>query len=160
MAKAGYTASTLTAVALAATATKTILFVTAPAQFGVDLKKIRVSFDGTTATNPPVRVELCTNTAVTNSTPGTNNTTIGTPPQVYGRAIIAGFVGGYACVAEPTILAPIDYWLVDPNKGLVIYDFPLGDTPDNDVSRGFALRCVTGSAITANVWATMWIERC
>lgn len=159
MAKAGYVAATLTNVALVASTVKTILFVTAPATFGCDLKKIRVSFDGVTSTNPPVLVELMTNTAATNSTPGTGNTTIGTPPQVYGRAIAAGFVGGYASTAEPTVLAQIDYWFVDPNKGLVMYDFPLGDTPDNDVSRGFALRCTPGAAIAANVRAAMWIER-
>lgn len=160
MAKAGYVAATLTNVALVASTVKTILFVTAPATFGCDLKKIRVSFDGVTATNPPVLIELMTNTAATNSTPGTGNTTIGTPPQVYGRAITAGFVGGYACTSEPTVLAAVDYWFVDPNKGLVIYDFPLGDTPDNDVSRGFALRCTPGTPLAANVRAAMWVERC
>ncbi|WP_239404645.1 hypothetical protein [Frankia sp. Cj3] len=157
MAKAGYTASTLAAVALSAATAKTILFVTATANFGMDLKKFRVGFDGVTASAVPVLVELCYNTAATNSTAGTNNTTVGTPNQVYGRSITAGFTGGYSCTSEPTVLTAIDRWTLTPNGGLVIYDFPLGDTPDAAVSNGFALRCTAPAAVNVN--ATMWWER-
>jgi hypothetical protein len=158
MAKVGYTGSTGAAVALGAGTPKTVLFVTATANFGMDLKKIRVGFDGVTASAVPVLVELMYNTAATNSTAGTNNTTIGTPNQVYGRTIVPGFTGGYNCTSEPTVLSGVDKWTLTPNGGLVIYDFPLGDTPDSAVSQGFAIRCTAPAAV--NVMATMWWERC
>jgi len=158
MGKAGYTTATgATATPLAAAAAKTCLCVIAPAQFGIDLKKIRVSFDGVTATAVPVLVELMTSTLATNSTPGTNNST-GTVTQVYGRTITAGFTSFYSSTVEPTVLTQIDHWWQDPNKSLVIYDFPLGDTPDTAVSNGLVIRC-TAPAIV-NVRCAMWFERC
>ena len=105
MAKAGYMTTTGAAVALT-TVAKTVLCVIAPAQFGVDLKKLRVSFDGVTASAVPILVELMTSTLATNSTPGTNNTT-GTVTQVYGRSITAGFTSFYASTAEPTALIAV-----------------------------------------------------
>lgn len=157
MAKAGYSVATGAAVALSAATAKTVLFVVAPAQFGVDLKKYRVAFDGVTASAVPVLVEICALTAASNSTAGTGNTTA-TVAQVYGRAITAGFTAGYNATSEPTVLSVVDSFLMTPNGGVVLYDFPLGDTPDNDVSKGFAIRCTAPAAV--NVRATMWFERC
>lgn len=150
MAKAGYSAPTGAAVATG-TALKTVLSVIAPAQFGIDLKKFRLAFDGVTATAVPILVELWSFT-----TDGTG--TAGTVNQVYGRTITAGFTTKYNYTAEPTgLTGPLDSWLLDPNKGLVVYDFPLGDTPDTAVSNGFALR--TTAPATVNCRATMWFER-
>lgn len=157
MASAGYTIQTGAAVALSAATAKTILFITGTSGFGVDLKKVRVGFDGVTASAVPVLVELCYSTAASNSTPGTGNTTA-TVNQVYGRSITAGFVGGYACTSEPTVLTVIDHMLLTPNGGLVIYDWPLGDSPDSAVSNGFAIRCTAPA--TVNVRGSMWFERC
>lgn len=153
MAKAGYSAATGAAVALAAATAKTILSVVAPAQFGVDLKKLRVGFDGVTASAVPVLVELCYSTF---ATAGTN--TAGTVRQAYGRNITAGFTTAYNYTAEPTVLTVIDRWTLTPNGGLVVYDFPLGDTPDSAVSEGFALRLTAPAVVNAN--ATLWFERC
>jgi hypothetical protein len=156
MAKAGYSTSTESAVALSAATAKSILGVNAPAQFGVDLKKLRVAFDGVTASAVPVLIELGQCTFATNA-PGTNSTST-TVDQVYGRAITAGFVAAKNWTAEPTVVTAIDEWLLTPNGGVVIYDFPLGDTPDNDVSKGFVIRCNAPAAV--NVRATLWFERC
>ena len=49
MSKAGYSATTTAAVALVAATAKSVLSVIAPAQFGVDLTKFRLGFDGVTA---------------------------------------------------------------------------------------------------------------
>lgn len=152
MAKAGYSTATGAAVALVAATAKTVLNVIAPAQFGVDLKKFRVAFDGVTASAVPVLVELM---ASTQATAGTS--TAGTVNQIYGRAITAGFTSAYNYTAEPTVLSLIDSFLLDPNKGVVLYDFPLGDTPDNDVSRGICIRCTAPAAV--NVRASMVFER-
>jgi hypothetical protein len=157
MAKAGYSTATGAAVALAAATAKTVLAVNSPAQFGCDLKKFRVAFDGVTASAVPVLVELMYSTMATNSTPGTGNTA-GTVNQIYGRTITAGFTSFYASTSEPTALTLIDSFLLDPNKGLVIYDFPLGDTPDTAVSNGIVIRCTAPA--TVNVRASMVFERC
>jgi hypothetical protein len=156
MAKAGYMTSTGAAVALT-TVAKTVLCVIAPAQFGIDLKKIRVSFDGVSATGVPILIQLMTSTLATNSTPGTNNTT-GTVTQVYGRSITNGFTSFYASTSEPTVLTEIDQWLESPNSSTVIYDYPLGDTPDTAVSNGIVIRCTPPAAV--NVRAAIWFERC
>lgn len=157
MAKAGYSAVTGAAVALTAATPKTVLFVMAPAQFGCDLKKYRIAFDGVTASAVPVLVEVCALSGASNSTAGTGNTSA-TVNQAYGRAITAGFTAGYNCTTEPTVLTAIDSALLTPNGGVLVYDFPLGDTPDNDVSKGFAIR-LTAPA-TVNARAALWFERC
>lgn len=151
MAKAGYSAATGAAVALVAATAKSVLSVIAPAQFGVDLKKIRLGFDGVTASAIPVLVEL-----VAFTTDGTG--TSGTVNQVYGRSITAGFTSKYNYSVEPTTATVVDRWSLTPNGGLVIYDWPLGDTPDTAVSNLFALRLTAPAAVNVN--ASMWFERC
>lgn len=159
MSKAGYSVGTGTTAVASGTAAKTVLAVLAPAQFGVDLKKFRISFNGTSATAIPVAVELCYLTAATNSTPGTGNTSrSANVTQAYGRSIVAGFTAFSDSTAEPTVLTPLDSWTLTPAGGLVVYDFPLGDTPDSAVSQGFALR-VTAAA-TVGTFASMFFERC
>jgi hypothetical protein len=157
MAKAGYSVVTGAAVALSAATAKTVLAVLAPAQFGVDLKKFSVGFDGVTASAVPVLCELCYLTAASNSTPGTGNTSA-TPVQAYGRSITTGFTAFYNSTSEPTVLTVLESFLLSPAGGLVIRDFPLGDTPDSAVSQGFALRCTAPA--TVNVRAAFWFERC
>lgn len=158
MAKAGYSLSTLAAVALSAATAKSILTVIAPSQFGIDLTKIRLGFDGVTASAVPVLVEMCDNTLASNSTVGTGNTTAGTPVQTYGRTITPGFTGFYNSTSEPTVLTAFDRWTLTPNGGLVIYDWPLGSTHDTPVSAGITCRLTAPAAVNANM--TMWFERC
>jgi hypothetical protein len=156
MAKAGYSIVTGGAVALAAATAKSVLGVKSHANFGLDLKKVRFGFDGVTATAVPVLVELCYATFATNS-PGTASTSV-TPAQVYGRTIAVGATAARTWTTEPTALTVIDEQLLTPAGGLEVYDFPLGDTPDSNVSEGFVLRCTAPA--TVNVRATMVFERC
>jgi hypothetical protein len=72
-------------------------------------------------------------------------------------ALAAATAKFYASTAEPTVLTLIDSFLLDPNKGLVLYDFPLGDTPDTAVSNGIVLRCTAPAVV--NVRASMHFER-
>lgn len=158
MAKAGYTTGVgATPTPLVAATAKTVLCVICPAQFGIDLKKIRASTDGVTASALPILCEIMLSTLATNSTPGTNNTA-GTVGQAYGQPITAGFTSFYSSTTEPTALTIIDDFWLDPNKSTVLYDFPLGDTPDTAVSRGIVLRCTAPAAV--NVRARFWFERC
>lgn len=157
MAKAGYSLSTGAAVALSAATAKTVLGVICPSSFGIDLKKVRIGFDGSTSTATPVLCELMTSTLATNSTPGTANST-GTVTQIYGRSITAGFTGFYASTSEPTVLTAFSTFYLTPTGGLIFYDFPLGDTPDTAVSAGIVLRCTAPA--TVNVRAEFAFERC
>jgi hypothetical protein len=157
MAKTGYTLPMGAPVALAAGVAKSALTVLCPASFGIDLTKMRLGFDGVTASAVPVLAEFCDNTAASNVTPGTNNT-LGTVTQVYGRAIAAGFTGFYASTLEPTVLTRYDSWTLTPNGGLVIYDWPLGSTHDTPVSAGISLRLTAPAAVNAN--GAFWFERC
>lgn len=156
MAKAGYTVPTGGAVALTAATVKSILGAKGHANFGLDFKKVRISFDGVTASAVPVLCTLEYCTFATNS-PGTNSTSI-TPVQAYGRVSAAGFTAAKTWTTEPTVLTVIDEFLLDPNKGTVLYDFPLGDTPDSALAEGFIIRCNAPAAV--NVRGTLWLERC
>ncbi|GAA3957751.1 hypothetical protein GCM10023085_45330 [Actinomadura viridis] len=158
MAKAGYTVTTGGAVALTGGAAKTVLGVRANAAFGLDLKKVRVSFDGTTATAVPALVEVCYCTWATNGTMGTNNTTLTSAvAQLYGRAQTHGVTAGKNWTSEPTVLTPLEEWLVSPAGGIVVYDWPLGDTPDCAFSEGFAIRVTAPAGV--NVRAGLVWER-
>lgn len=156
MAKAGYSIVTGGAVALSAATAKSILGVKSHANFGLDLKKFKVAFDGVTATNVPVLVELCYCTFGANS-PGTNSTSV-TPAQLYGRSITVGATAAKTWTTEPTTITVIGEFLLTPNGGLVLYDWPLGDTPDSAVSEGFVIRCTAPA--TVNVRASLEWERC
>lgn len=156
MSKAGYTAPAAAGAALTAATAKSVIGVAAPAQFGVDLTKMRISFDGATSTAVPVRVELCQATFATNG-PGTNSTSI-TPVQVYGRSITAGFTAAANWTAEPTVLTVIDAWTLAAYGGLVVYDIPFATTPDSAVSTGFVVRCTAPAAVNAT--GSLWFERC
>lgn len=150
MGAAGYNVITGAAVALAAGTAKTIVGVNATANFGAVLKKYRISFDGVTASAVPVYVEICNCTFATNPPNGTVNT-LETVFQTYGKGITAGFVGARAWTAgnEPTVVTPMDAFLLTPNGGTVIYDYPLGDCPDLGVSTGFLIRCTAPAIVNA-----------
>lgn len=156
MAKAGYTVVSGAAVSLTATTAKSVLGVRAGDSFGIDLKKIRFGVLGTDATDVPGVVELCRATFVTNA-PGTASTDV-TPAQVYGRAITHGATAARNWTSEPTVLTVVDEWAVTPNSSLVLYDLPLGDTPDCDLDHGFVLRATFPDAVS--VRAALWWERC
>ncbi len=158
MAKAGYSVRTSSAVALSAATAKTALMVMTPSQFGMDLKKFRIGFDGVTSTAVPVFWEIVRSTNATNSTPGTANTTESSNiNQCYGRSITAGFTAFSASTSEPTVLTTLDADLLTPAGGLLLYDFPLGDTFECDVSAGLGIRLTAPASV--NVRASMIFER-
>lgn len=159
MAKAGYSLTTSAAVALSAATAKTALMVITPSSFGGDLKKFRIGFDGVTASAVPVLCEIVRSTNASNSTPGTANTTESSNiRQVYGRSVTVGFTGFSASTSEPTVLSVQDSFLLTPCGGLLVYDFPLGDTIDWDVSAGMGIRLTAPAAV--NVRCSMLFERC
>ncbi|MGI5274879.1 hypothetical protein ACQEUU_37500 [Nonomuraea sp. CA-218870] len=158
MAKAGYSVVTGAAVSLSASTAKTVLGVLAPSEFGLDLKKVWFGFTGVTANEAPVLCEVCVATFATNA-PATNSTTLTTSVrQVYGRAIDHGVTAARNWTSEPTVLTPIAEFPLTPNGGTLLYDWPLGDTPDCAPSNGFALRFTAAASVS--VRASMTWERC
>jgi hypothetical protein len=129
-----------------------------PAQFGGELKKFRVGFDGVTASAVPALVEIVRSTNASNSTPGTANTNENSNiVQTYGRAITTGFTAFSASTSEPTVLTVLESFLLSPAGGLVLYDYALGSEFECDVSAGLGIR-VTAPAVV-NVRCSMMVER-
>ena len=157
MSAVGYSIQTEGAVALSAATARTIIGAKAHANSGLQLKGFEVAFDGVTASAVPVLVEVMYSTWATNS-PGTQSTST-TPRQAYGRVLTAGFTSAKAWVAanEPTALTNIKEFLLTPNAGLVMYQWPLGQEPDCALAEGFVIRCTAPAAV--NVRATMLLER-
>ena len=159
MARATYENATQAAVAsAAATTAKTILGVKAHANSGLLLLNWNIDFDGVTASAAPIFVELCYITWATNS-PGTASTSL-TPVQRGGRVLTAGFTAGYAWTTEPTAVTMLRNYLLDPNKGVYEFTFPLGDEPDCALGEGFGVRCTVPSGGAAvNYRANMTVCR-
>jgi hypothetical protein len=141
------------ATAFSGAATHTVISVTAPAQFGVNWLAYELSFDGSTSTATPARVELCTFTAATAGT-----STAVTIVNSAGQRVTTGFTAASAYTAEPTVLAPFKTFYVPQYGGLGIVQFTPGQEPDSPVSQGFAIR-VTSTA-TVNCNASMRFSRC
>lgn len=156
MAVTQYSVVTSSAVALAAATAKSVIGVAGTSGFGVDLRGIEVSFDGVTASAVPGVVELCYSTFGANA-PGTNSTTE-TVRQENGRSITAGFTAARNWTTEPTTLTVIRRFTLTPTGGTLIYDFPLGTSPDSAVSEGFVIRCTYAAVVNVN--ATLLFGRC
>lgn len=145
MTQRGYSITTEGAVALGAGVAKSILGVKAGAAFGVQLKSFEVDFDGVTASAVPVLVEVCGATFATNA-PGTASTTV-TEIQLYGRVGADGCSSAKTWTTEPTVLTVLKSFLLTPNGGLVMYQWPLGQEPDCALGEGFAIRCNAPAAV-------------
>ena len=155
MAAVGYASHTEGAVALGAGVAKTVIGVQAQAAAGLQLKSFEIGFDGVTASAVPVLVEVMYSTFATNA-PGTGSTAT-TERQIYGRVLAAGYLGGKTWTAEPTALTLIKEFPLAADKGLVAYQWPLGQEPDCAFSEGFVVRCTAPAAV--NVRGTMNVER-
>jgi hypothetical protein len=139
--------------ALSAATAKTVIAVTAPAQFGANWLAYEISFDGATSTATPARIELCTFTAATAGT----NTSV-TIVNSAGQRVTTGFTAGTNYTAEPTVLAAFKTFYMPVYGGTGIVQFTPGQEPDSAVSQGFAIR-VTALA-TVNCNASMRFSRC
>ena len=155
MSAVGYSVTTEGAVALAAATAKTIIGAKAHANSGLQVKGFVVAFDGVTASAVPVLVELCYATFATNP-PGTSSTSV-TARQTYGRALTAGFTAAKGWTVEPTVLTVIKEFLLAPDKGVIAYQYPLGQEPDCALAEGFVIRCTAPAVV--NVRSTLDVER-
>jgi hypothetical protein len=138
--------------ALASGTPKTVISVTAPAQFGVNWMAYELSFDGSTSTATPATVELCTFTAA-----GAGTSTAVTIVNDAGQRVTTGFTAATNYTVEPTVLAPFKTYYQPQYGGLVIVQLTPGQEPDSAVSQGFAIR-ITASA-TVNCRGSMRFSR-
>ena len=155
MSAVGYSCTTEGAVALSAATAKTIIGAKAHANSGLQLKGYEISFDGVTAADVPVLVEICYATFATNS-PGTASTST-TVKQKYGRVLTAGFTAGKTWTTEPTTLTVFKEFLLAPDKGFIAFQYPLGQEPDSALAEGFVIRCTAPAAV--NVRGGLDLER-
>jgi hypothetical protein len=138
-------------VGLVGATAKTVVTAITPAQFGAVLEELHLGFDGVTATDKAVVVEIVAFTA-----DGTG--TGGTIAQVRGRSITAGFTTKYNYSVEPTGATVYDRWSLTPIGGTVVYKWG-ADGYDIGVSAVIGVRLTAPtSAVNAN--ATLFVSRC
>ena len=129
-----------TATALVGAAAKTIVNIISGSTVSPLVTELSAGFDGVTASAVPVLVELGYSTQGAAGTAGASPT----PTLIRGRGT-ANCTAGIDYSAEPTALTTFKHWLVTPNGGLLVIQFPLGREPLPDLSGGtnkaIYLRC-------------------
>ena len=142
-----YTAS-VDAVALVAATAKTVLQVATPATKRGRLLELQVSFDGVTAGNSPVLVELLRQT-----TAGTM--TANTPNPHDSAAPASLLTASTNATAEPTAGVVLKRWRITPNGGVLV--LPEGDPVRNaviPVSGFLGIRCTAAQVVNVNASLT------
>ena len=142
MSRALYTvASQPAAIALAAATAKSVCGVSGGADFGLQLCKYRITFDGVTASAIPVFVEIVSFTGVPTATAQT-------PIQDQGKVMAATNMPGFVnATVEPTGVISLDSFDVTPNSSTLVYDAQYGDEFDVGFSSGFAIRCTAPAIV-------------
>lgn len=142
-----------TVTALVAATAKTLLNIIAGANDAPIPTQFSISFDGVTASAVPVNVEPSYSTQATAGTPGSSPT----PTLVRGKGA-AGSTAGVDYTAEPTVLTPFDHWLITPNGGLFVVQFPLGRETQGDLSGGTNKAIAYRATAPANVNVRAGVE--
>lgn len=144
-------AASIKANALAGATTETVLAVWAGASKSIEVVRWAISFNGVTAANVPVQVDL--QRFDTDGTPG-GAPSVATPGAYGVEATIlqATVNGGYT--VEPTVAAPdiLESHFITPNNGLLIVDCV---EPINvPTTMGFAITCTAPNAVScdADIW--------
>lgn len=122
---ARYTVETAGDIALVAATDKTIMMIVNPAGGLFRIVELSVSFDGVTAGNEPVEVSLVKYDATT-----TGTRTAHTPLQTGGPTKTGQVTAFRNYTVEPTALQVVKEWLVRPDGGLLLVQFPLGREPE------------------------------
>jgi hypothetical protein len=153
----GFTIKTAGATGLSAATAKTILMAITGTR-PLTVCEFSVSFDGVTASAVPVLVEMVASTQATAGTPGTSPTPTPIRP-LGGDASIATAAESYS--AEPTVLTQTKQWLLTPNGGLLVIQFPLtretvSTTGASSAGKGVGFRCTAPA--TVNVRGYMEFE--
>lgn len=126
------------AIALVAATAKTLAYLNTATAADFSIVELAVGFDGVTASAVPALVETCYGTAASNSAPGTGSTSF-TPLQTRGwPPMAASTAAANTCTSEPTVLSSHRQWLLTPNGGLLVVQYPLGREPTGLITAGTA----------------------
>jgi len=142
------TAGTEGRVALTAATVRTAVQIVAPANQMIAPLAVRVSFDGITATNVPVIVELLRQT-----TAGTM--TARTPRKTRVGGPTLQFTAQHSATAEPTAGDVLREWEIHPQSGVEL-SLDLGADIEVDGGGRLGLRCTAAEAV--NVRAAIDVE--
>jgi len=146
---AGYAVVIGSGVALTPGAPKTVVLITPGASVALRLVEANIGFDGTTAANTPVLVELIEWSGAT-----LGSKTNATPNQTYGESTATTLASGFVNFStESTVFTVIKEFLITPNGGLYTIQSPLGREVTTTTSlgsvKGFGLRCTAQQAVNA-----------
>lgn len=137
MSAAGYTVESNGDIALVAATAKSVLSWINASNALSRIVEICASFDGVTANAEAVTVELCESTEA-----GAGTATSHTIIQSYGPTRTVQATAKRNFSAEPTTLTVRKRWLVLPNGGPFVIQFPLGREPEMVVTAdALVLRC-------------------
>lgn len=139
------------AVALSASATKTIVQYVTGANRPGRVVEVAVSFDGVDASKTPIQVDLLLQT-----TAGTSSALTLVKDNRLSEAAQGTALKTFS--AEPTASDIFRSWYITPANGLWAMQFPLGREIQINVSERVGLRCITASGVTVNVTASLTIE--
>lgn len=143
-----HVASTPVKVAIAASATKTILGINAGATAPLRIKEVSISFDAVDANQVPVQVELLRHSSAGTSTALTvvENEEVRPSPAA---------TAGYNYTVEPTAGDVLRRWFLTPAGGLWAIQFPLGDEIVVAPSGRISLRAITIGGVSCNALANI-----
>jgi len=149
---ARYTVESNGDIALAAATAKTILaYINAANGLG-RIIELSLSFDGTSATAEPVTVELGSSTQATAGT-----STAHTMAQSGGPTRTVQGTAARNYTAEPTVITVLKRWLIRPDGGQLILQFPLGREPEQVVTAdALVVRCTAPAVV--NVQGYLEVE--
>lgn len=132
------------------TSLKSLLEIATPAGVRASIKSWWVEFNGTTATNAPILVELVRGSA-------TITGTALTPVKYDDFAPTANVTAKHTATGEGTPTDVLEAHYVSPTSGLII-QYPLGSEPKVPVSSFLKLRVTAASgSVSANV-GFVWEE--
>ena len=147
--------ATAGASALAGSTAKTVVLLLAASANQMAITEIGVSFDGVTASAVPVLVELVSGTA---GGAGTPRATLASGKQLRGwPAQASATTCGDTYSAEPTTQLVNRKWLVSPNGGLFVEQFPLGREPTGIITaatdaKTWSLRLTAPAAVNCHAY--------
>jgi hypothetical protein len=146
------------AISLSANVTKTLLQLQAPANQGVAWKRLKVSFEGVTATDKPVILQILRQTDAGTGGNAVTETVLkapkGTAPTPQATAL-----AGLWATTEPSASDIIDEVYVHPQSG---YEWVWQEAEDEFAyfNDRYAVRCITpaGNATTNAIASLNWEE--
>jgi hypothetical protein len=142
------------AAALAAATAKTLVLINTAAVSPPSIVEVGISFDGVTSSAVPVLVELVSGTA---GTAGTPRAALAAGKQLRGVTAASQTTCADTYTVEPGTQLVNRKWLVSPNGGLFVIQFPLGREPSGIVTaatdaKTWSVRATSPATVNAHAY--------